>query len=76
MPGLHRRASRFDAFCSFKEKWLKKMQLKPDEISAIVAHYADKEDPKKVFGTGFRVDGEKYLTLKADDRSLYGKKVC
>lgn len=75
MLGLPHRASRFDASCSLEEAGLKKVQLKPDEISAIVSHYADKDDPKKVFGTGFRIAGEKYLTLKADDRSLYGKKV-
>ena len=28
-----------------------------------------------MFETGFKVGGDKYFTLKADDRSVYGKKV-
>lgn len=50
-------------------------QVKPEEIKAIVAHYADTGEPKKVFGTGFKIAGEKYVTIKADERSLYGKQV-
>ena len=44
-------------------------------MQAIVAAYKDTADPKKVWGTGIHIAGEKYVTLKADDRSLYGKKV-
>ena len=51
------------------------LKVAPDEIKAVVAHYADSGETKKIFGTGFRIAGEKYVTLKADDRSLYGKKV-
>ncbi|KAG8530055.1 uncharacterized protein KY384_005537 [Bacidia gigantensis] len=48
--------------------------VSPDEIKAVVAHYADTTEPKKIFGSGFKVAGEKYVTLRADERSLYGKK--
>jgi hypothetical protein len=44
-------------------------------MQAVVAAYKDNTDPKKVWGTGLHIAGEKYITLKADDRSLYGKKV-
>ena len=44
-------------------------------MQAVVAAYKDTADPKNVWGTGLHIAGEKYVTLKADDRSLYGKKV-
>jgi hypothetical protein len=44
-------------------------------MQAVVAAYKDTADPKKVWGTGLHIAGQKYVTLKADDRSLYGKKV-
>jgi Profilin len=44
-------------------------------MQAVVAAYKDTADPKKVWGTGLHIAGQKYITLKADDRSLYGKKV-
>jgi profilin len=44
-------------------------------MQAIVANYKDTAEPKKIFGTGIHVAGDKYVTIKADDRSLYGKKV-
>jgi hypothetical protein len=50
-------------------------QVSPQEMQAVVAAYKDTADPKKVWGTGLHIAGEKYVTLKADDRSLYGKKV-
>lgn len=31
--------------------------------------------PDSAFGEGFHVAKEKYVTIKADDRSLYGKQV-
>ncbi|KAL8985788.1 MAG: hypothetical protein Q9205_000585 [Flavoplaca limonia] len=46
----------------------------PAEIQAVVASFADKEDVKKVQSEGFHVASEKFITLKSDDRSLYGKK--
>ena len=49
-------------------------QVEPSEIQSVVASFAEKE-PKKIFGSGFKIAGEKYLTIKAEDRSVYGKKV-
>ena len=53
-------------------------QIKPDELKAIVAAYQDKGDKngvKHVQSEGIHVGGERFVVLKADDRSLYGKKV-
>lgn len=44
-------------------------------MRAIVTHFADAADTPAIFGTGFRLAGDKYLTLKADSRSLYGRQV-
>jgi len=49
-------------------------QVSPQEMQAVVAAYKDTADPKKVWATGLHIAGQKYVTLKADDRSLYGKK--
>ncbi|MCJ1441450.1 MAG: profilin, required for normal timing of actin polymerization in response to thermal stress [Stictis urceolatum] len=46
-----------------------------DELKAIVAAFKDTSDPKNIQSTGFHVAGEKYITIKADERSLYGMKV-
>lgn len=43
-------------------------------MKAVVASFADKADVKKVQGEGFRIATEKFVTLKSDERSLYGKK--
>lgn len=50
-------------------------QLSPSEMKAIVNAYKDKNEPKAVQSTGIHIAGEKYVVLKADDTSLYGKKV-
>lgn len=44
-------------------------------MKEIVAAYADKADVKQVQSTGLHVGGERFVVLKADERSLYGKKV-
>lgn len=44
-------------------------------MQAVVAAFKETTEPKKVFGTGLHIAGQKYVTLKAEDRSLYGKKV-
>jgi hypothetical protein len=44
-------------------------------MKAIVEAYKDTTNPKNVWGTGLHVAKQKYVTLKADDRSLYGKQV-
>lgn len=49
--------------------------VKPEEMKEIVASYNDKSDVKKVQSEGVHVGGHRYVVIKADDRSLYGKKV-
>jgi hypothetical protein len=46
------------------------------ELREVVKSYSDTGEFKAVQSTGFYIAGEKYITLRADDRSLYGKKVC
>jgi len=48
--------------------------VKPEEMKEIVASYSDKSDVKKVQSEGVHVGGHRYVVIKADDRSLYGKK--
>lgn len=52
------------------------LQVSPTEIKEIIASYTDTSDVKKIQSGGFRVAGEKYMTIKADEKSVYGKKVC
>eukprot|EP01123_Difflugia_compressa_P010740 TRINITY_DN3_c0_g2_i1.p1 TRINITY_DN3_c0_g2~~TRINITY_DN3_c0_g2_i1.p1 ORF type:complete len:127 (-),score=21.46 TRINITY_DN3_c0_g2_i1:198-578(-) len=42
-----------------------------DEIKKLVAGF---NDPSPLRASGMFINGEKYLVLKADDRSIYGKK--
>ena len=46
--------------------------ISPTEMAEVVACY---KDNAKAFSSGFHVGGTKYLTIKADERSLYGKQV-
>ncbi|TKA47375.1 hypothetical protein B0A49_11390 [Cryomyces minteri] len=49
----------------------------PQEMKEIVNAYKDKGDAsgtKKIQSTGLHVAGEKFVVLKAEERSLYGKK--
>ncbi|KAK8199872.1 profilin [Phyllosticta capitalensis] len=49
----------------------------PNEMQEIVNAYKDKGDAngiKQVQSTGLHVAGERFVVLKADERSLYGKK--
>jgi len=51
--------------------------VKPEELKEIVASFTDKGDAdgiKKVQKDGFHVAGERYVVLRSDERSLYGKK--
>ena len=41
----------------------------------IVGAFNDTSEPKKVQSEGFHVAGVRYVVIKAEDRSLYGKKV-
>jgi len=45
-------------------------QVTPHEMGEVAACY---KDSGKAFASGFHIAGIKYLTIKADDRSLYGK---
>lgn len=49
-------------------------EVAPAEIKEVVAAYTDKGEVKNVQSVGFHVSGCRYVTIKADDRSLYGKK--
>jgi profilin len=50
-------------------------QVSPQEMTEVVTAFKDTSDVKKVQSTGLHIAGEKFIVLKADDRSLYGKKV-
>lgn len=47
------------------------MQLSADEQKAIIAAHKNTD---QVQANGIRLAGEKYFTLQANDRSIYGKK--
>ena len=51
-------------------------QVKPEEIKEVVSSYKDSGDVKKIQSNGFHVAGKKYMTIKADEKSVYGKQVC
>jgi len=46
----------------------------PAELQEVVGAFADTSVPKKVQSTGLHIAGEKYIVIKADETSLYGKK--
>jgi len=46
----------------------------PKELQEIVGAYKDTTVPKKVQATGLHIAGQKYIVIKADETSLYGKK--
>ena len=50
------------------------MQLSIDEQKAVIAAF---KDPSKTQAQGVRLGGQKFFTLSASERSIYGKKqVC
>ncbi|KIW66724.1 hypothetical protein PV04_06027 [Phialophora macrospora] len=49
-------------------------QVTPAELQEIVGAYKDTSVPKKVQSTGLHIAGQKYIVIKADETSLYGKK--
>ena len=51
------------------------LQPSAAELKEIVGSYSDKKEIKTVQSEGFYVGGTRYVTIKADDRSLYGKQV-
>lgn len=48
------------------------VQVKADEAKTVFKAFSD---PSGIRASGLIVGGEKYITLRADDRSIYGKKV-
>ncbi|KAI9681506.1 MAG: profilin, required for normal timing of actin polymerization in response to thermal stress [Caeruleum heppii] len=46
----------------------------PEEIKEVIAAYNDKGSVKAVQSNGFYIAGDRYVVIKADDRSLYGRK--
>jgi len=44
-------------------------------MQEVVKAYKDKGDVKAVQSTGLHIGGERFIVIKADDRSIYGKKV-
>lgn len=50
-------------------------QVAPGEIKEIINAYNDKNDVKAVQSNGLHVGGERFVVLKADQRSLYARKV-
>ncbi|MCJ1277953.1 profilin, required for normal timing of actin polymerization in response to thermal stress [Puttea exsequens] len=47
--------------------------VKPEEIKEVIASYKDGGDVKKIQSNGFHIAGKKYMTIKADEKSVYGK---
>ena len=45
--------------------------IKPEEAKKIVSAFGD---PSGALSSGLFLQGDKYMTLKADNRSVYGKK--
>nr|AEH41492.1 profilin II [Endocarpon pusillum] len=52
----------------------KDFKLSPQELREVVTAYNDTNEPKAVQATGLHLAGEKYFVIKADEKSLYGKK--
>lgn len=44
--------------------------LSPQEIQGLAAGF---QDPPSMFGTGIILAGQKYITIRAEGRSIYGK---
>jgi profilin len=51
------------------------LQLSPQELQEVVTAFKDTNEPKAVQATGLHLASEKYFVIKADEKSLYGKKV-
>ena len=50
-------------------------QVKPEEIKEVIASYTDSGEIKKIQTNGFHIGGEKFMTVRAEDRGVYGRKV-
>lgn len=49
--------------------------VSPAEMQEVVAAYKDTAEVKQVQSTGLHIAGERFIVIKAEDRSIYGKKV-
>ena len=51
--------------------------VSPQEMQEVVTAYKDRgtDGVKQVQSSGLHIGGERFVVLKADDRSIYGKKV-
>ena len=49
------------------------VQISPEEVTALATAF---KDTAYVQANGFTVGGDKFFAIRADDRSIYGKKVC
>lgn len=47
-------------------------KINSEELGSLAAAFTDKD---QAFANGFTVGGDKFVTIRADPRSLYGKKV-
>jgi hypothetical protein len=53
---------------------IRRLQLSPEEQKALTTAHANSEATR---ANGIRLAGQKYFTLQANERSIYGKKqVC
>ncbi|KAI4121010.1 MAG: hypothetical protein LQ338_006613 [Usnochroma carphineum] len=59
---------------AFKHTEQELLQVAPAEIKAVVSSFTETGDVKKVQSEGLHIAGEKFITHKSDERSLYGKK--
>ena len=48
-------------------------QMPQSEVTALASAFGN---PSQVLENGFVVGGDKFFAIRADDRSLYGRKVC
>lgn len=48
--------------------------IKPEEIKPLVAAFGNGGKMAELFGTGFHIAGIKYITIKAEENQIYGKK--
>lgn len=46
--------------------------IKPNEMQQVVAGF---KQPDTMFASGFHIAGDKMITIKSDERSIYGKSV-
>jgi hypothetical protein len=53
--------------------FLTKIKINANEMVELTKAFSD---PSGIRANGLHVAGVKYIALRADDRSVYGKKVC